>query len=152
MRYWYHFTNAGVPETGLSPTISVWRFGDGTSAGTPPTVTEMSAANAPGWYYFDATPEQPVLVTVDGTATLADADRYVARVISPDDYPQTNRRVVYSSWDERGNPIAGQELLYESAEDLEADADPWAGAAQTYEITATYNTSNRLTEVTRTKA
>lgn len=147
MRWQVVFSDGGVPETGLSPTISVWRYEDGSSAGTPPTVTEISAGNAPGWYAFEAAPERRILVTIDGTDTLPDADRYVHLVISPNDYPEQNRRTVYSSWDSRGNPLEGRVLLYGSAEDCEADEAPWSGAEQSFSVRATYDAARRLSSV-----
>jgi len=84
MRYFVTFEDSGVPTTALTPT-AIWLNGDGTSAGAAPTVTELDAGDAPGWYYFDAAPAVRIVVTVDGGGTLPAADRYAHMVISPDD-------------------------------------------------------------------
>jgi len=92
-RYSVQYTNAGVPQTGLSPTVT-WRYEDGSgSPGAAPTVNELDAVNAPGWYYFDASPTKKIVVTVDGTATVPNAERYVGMVISQDDYATTEARL-----------------------------------------------------------
>jgi hypothetical protein len=150
VRYFAVFENAGTPATGLSPVI-VWRNGDGTAAGAPPVVTELDAVNAPGWYWFEASPAVRIVVTWDGTVGLAVADRYQHLVISPDDFPQTNKRVVYTAWTASGKPTAGLILLYESQADMLADVDPWNLAEQTYPFTTTYDGSDQPTEYTQGK-
>ena len=71
--YKVFFTNAGVPATGLSPTIPVLKRVDTQDDITPPLVYEIGG----GWYTFEHEPAQAQVGYVDGTATLADADRYI---------------------------------------------------------------------------
>lgn len=149
MRYVAVFENAGVPATGLSPVI-VWRNVDGTSAGAPPTVSELDNVNAPGWYYFDDDPTVRIVVTWDAV-TLAAPDRFIHQVISPDDFPQINKRVEYTAYTASGKPTLGLILLYESQADMLADTSPWPLAEQILPFTATYDGQDRPTEYTQSK-
>jgi hypothetical protein len=71
--YKVFFTDAGVPATGLSPTIPVLKRVDTQDDITPPTVYEVGG----GWYTFEHEPAQAQVGYVDGTATLDAADRYI---------------------------------------------------------------------------
>ena len=70
------FTEAGVPKTGLSPTIDIWDVGTSTKV-----VSAASMSEVGGGYYtylytlFDETKDYGVVA--DGTAILPDIDRYV---------------------------------------------------------------------------
>ena len=55
-RYFVYFSDSGAPATGLTPT-SIWRTQFNASPGTAPTIVELDNTNAPGWYFFDETPE-----------------------------------------------------------------------------------------------
>ena len=100
MLYYVYFSNEGVPSTGLSPTwclnssssSAIWSAGTtATGSGTEittnlPAITEVGS----GWYKFDITfgvapwtaTTQDLVGVIDGTATLAGADRYKPIVIS----------------------------------------------------------------------
>ena len=73
------FTNNGVPQTGLSPTIDIWQII------VSPFSTPQIVFSAPlvevggGWYVYlfaSYTFDFNYLFTVDGTATLTGSDRY----------------------------------------------------------------------------
>jgi len=95
-RYAFTITNAGVAHTGEVASMSWWYLDD-TDPGAEPTITELDAVNAPGWYYFDATPTKRISVNIDGdpggTAGLADSDRYIFAIIGPDDFAITEARL-----------------------------------------------------------
>ena len=64
MRYTVFITSSGAPATGLTPTIAALRGADGTAPGiATPTVSEVDAVYAPGWYAFEATPTKTCVVT-----------------------------------------------------------------------------------------
>jgi hypothetical protein len=68
-------TNAGVPATGLSPTLDVWRVADGVQQVTAQAMAEVAG----GWYRytaFSAVDGSQYVWAADLTATLANADRY----------------------------------------------------------------------------
>lgn len=98
-RYAVMITNNGVPQTALTPTMSsppgsnvAWRYQDGTGAPVEavPTVSELDAVNAPGWYYFDTVPTKEIVATIDadpaGAVGLPSVERYVGTVVGPYDY------------------------------------------------------------------
>ena len=92
-RYPVFFSDGGSPATGLTPSIT-WRvLSDGTSPGAPPAVSELDSVNAPGWYYFDATPSEQVVVTVDGGASLPTVERYKSNVIDVSDFAASEARL-----------------------------------------------------------
>lgn len=69
------FTNKGVPATGLSPTMDVWKL-DGTQVVTAQAMTEIAG----GFYSYDFTTYDEdinYVIRADGTATLSGSDRYV---------------------------------------------------------------------------
>jgi hypothetical protein len=144
----------GEGVTGLSPVFATWRAASGSApAVAAPTIAELDAANAPGWYYFDVDSEEHVVATVDGTATLGPSTtyRYLDLEVRPGDARQlANEVVVYSAWDARGNPTAGTIYAYRDKDALEADTDLEAPDA-TSAFTATYDAANRLTRYTRTR-
>jgi hypothetical protein len=74
MNYVVYFSDGGSPKAGLSPTVDIYiKVSDGSSAGTAPTVSELSG----GFYKFAATPTENILIRVDSEDTdMADIDRY----------------------------------------------------------------------------
>ena len=82
MIYVVFFSNAGVPATGLSPTIGVYKkVSDGTDVTPAPTVSEIGG----GFYKFTATPAEALVVRMNGGGSLADADKYKVMQITPHD-------------------------------------------------------------------
>ena len=82
MIYVVFFSNAGVPATGLSPTIGVYKkVSDGTDVTPVPTVSEIGG----GFYKFTATPAEALVVRLNGGGSLADADKYKVMQITPHD-------------------------------------------------------------------
>jgi hypothetical protein len=83
-----YFANAGVPETGLSPVwLTLKKVSDGTDFTPQPAITEIGG----GWYKFtQPTITEDLTGVADGTATLADADRYVPVDLTPDDFGMTD--------------------------------------------------------------
>ena len=83
MIYVVYFSDLGAPKTGLSPTLDLFiKVSDGTSAGTPPAVNELSG----GFYKFTYSPSEDVAIRVDSNdAAMADRDRYIPIEASPHD-------------------------------------------------------------------
>ncbi|TFH11194.1 MAG: hypothetical protein E4H14_01180 [Candidatus Thorarchaeota archaeon] len=75
------FTDAGVPKTGLSPTINIWNLTTSTLDVSAAAVTEVSAGSMPGWYNYAFTSynyDESYLFTIDGGAGMfiSVCDRY----------------------------------------------------------------------------
>lgn len=69
------FTDKGIPKTGLSPTLDIWKL-DGTQVVTAQAITEIAG----GFYYYDFTSyddDENYVIRADGTNVLSGADRYV---------------------------------------------------------------------------
>jgi hypothetical protein len=84
-----YFANAGVPETGLSPVwLTLKKVSDGSDFTPQPAITEIGG----GWYKFTQPTDlsEDLTGVVDGTVTLADADRYVPVNLTPDDFGMTD--------------------------------------------------------------
>ena len=83
MDYVCYFTKDGAPAEGLSPSIDVFlKVADGSSAGTPPDVTELGG----GFYKFSYTATEGVVIRVDSNdASMSDAERYLVFTASPHD-------------------------------------------------------------------
>jgi hypothetical protein len=82
MIYLVFFSDAGVPKLLLTPAIvTCKKVADGQDVADPPAVTEIGG----GFYKFTAAPAEALVVTVDGGAELADADRYKVMQITPHD-------------------------------------------------------------------
>lgn len=82
MIYVVYISNFGVPETGLSPTIDIYKkVSDGSDVASPPVISELGG----GFYKFTASPSEALAVRVDVGATLADPDRYKVLQITPND-------------------------------------------------------------------
>jgi hypothetical protein len=82
MIYVVFFSTAGVPATGLTPTIGVYKkVSDGTDVTPAPTVSEIGG----GFYKFTATPAEALVVRMNGGGSLAEADKYKVMQITPHD-------------------------------------------------------------------
>lgn len=82
MIYKILFLNAGVPQSGLTPTITLYKkVSDGTDVSSPPSITGIGG----GGYKFIATPSEDLYFEIDGGASLSDLDRYKTGVIGPSD-------------------------------------------------------------------
>ncbi|MFA5112084.1 MAG: hypothetical protein WC443_11800, partial [Desulfobaccales bacterium] len=82
MIYVVFFSNGGVPATGLSPAIGLYKkVSDGTDVTPEPTVSEVGG----GFYKFTAFPAEALVVQVNGGAGLANGDRYKVMQITPHD-------------------------------------------------------------------
>ena len=82
MIYVVFFSNAGVPATGLTPTIGVYKkVSDGTDVTPAPTVSEIGG----GFYKFTASPAEALVVRLNGGGSLAEADKYKVMQITPHD-------------------------------------------------------------------
>lgn len=74
------FADSGNPKTGLTPTIQIVNAATGTIVISAASMTEISAANAPGWYRYDFTTYDDSVdytMTADGGSVLKPTDRYV---------------------------------------------------------------------------
>ena len=82
MVYKIMFLNAGVPQSGLSPTITVYKkVSDGSDVASPPAISAIGG----GGYKFTATPAEEIYLEIDGGASLSNLDRYKTGVIGPND-------------------------------------------------------------------
>lgn len=100
--------STGAPATGISHSATS-RY-DNDTAGPSVTVTEVSASNAPGFYYFDVSPTGSLLVLLDaGSGVTDDAFRYQAFNIQQDSTLVTLGNVADAVWDEAlaGHSTAG---------------------------------------------
>lgn len=150
------FSDAGVPATGLSPTVDVW-----TSAGTQ-VVTGASMTEVDGGFYFydfssyDET--QDYFIRADGGVSLSSTDRYVAGTnevgqvtsqLTLQDTTlsyilglvQSNFRITNQSYDGNGNLTSATITIYPTA----ADVDTETNAIASYSVSATYGGSGNLT-------
>jgi len=78
--YCVYIANKGARATGKSPTIDVYvKASDGTSAGTPPVITELSG----GWYKFTCVPTELYVIGINTNDTaMTDADRYIPMMLT----------------------------------------------------------------------
>jgi len=92
MIYVIYFADLGTPKTGLSPTIDIFiKVSDGSSAGTPPSITELSG----GYYKFSYAPTEDICIRIDSEdSNMADRDRYIVSVVSPYDTGLENIKAV----------------------------------------------------------
>jgi hypothetical protein len=82
MIYVVFFSNIGVPATGLTPTIGVYKkVSDGADVTPVPTVSEIGG----GFYKFGASPAETLVVRMNGRGSLPDADKYKVMQITPND-------------------------------------------------------------------
>lgn len=93
--------SAGAPATGITHAVTAANESGGVF--TPPTVVEISAVNAPGWYYFDLSPTSRVVVTTDAGSGIIGHNRYHAYLVDPD-AADTKTAVAEAVWDE---PVSG---------------------------------------------
>ncbi len=69
-----YFSDNGVPKTGLTPTMDIWKI-DGTQVVTAQTMTEIAG----GFYVYDFTTyddDEDYVIRADGGATLGNTERY----------------------------------------------------------------------------
>lgn len=79
------FTNSGVPESGLTPNISIYRIGDNALIVATTTMTEIT--NGAYKYNFDALAvNEDYDIWVDGGVALNDAERYKKRTVTVGPY------------------------------------------------------------------
>jgi hypothetical protein len=82
MIYVVFYSSAGVPATGLAPTIDLYqKVSDATGVTPAPTVSEIGG----GFYKFTANPAEALVVRMNGGGTLAEADKYKVMQITPHD-------------------------------------------------------------------
>ena len=82
MIYVVFFSNAGVPATGLTPAIGVYKkVSDATDVTPAPTVSEIGG----GFYKFTASPAEAMVVRMNGGGSLSDGDKYKVMQITPND-------------------------------------------------------------------
>lgn len=102
MIYVVFFSNAGVPATGLTPTIGVYKkVSDGTDVTPAPTISEIGG----GFYKFTATPAEALVVRMNGGGSLAEADKYKVMQITPND-PSLDAMVSTRAPESGGNVTA----------------------------------------------
>lgn len=86
------FTDVGLPKTGLTPLITIRRVSDGAIVINTQAMTEVAG----GWYKYTFVNDlgEDYMVTVDGTATLGNTDRYQFGEIAKDEYEDDDGRIV----------------------------------------------------------
>lgn len=89
--------SSGAPATGIVHSVTVADESGGSV--TPPTVVEIGASAAPGWYYFDLVTTGRVVVTTDAGSVVTGHDRYLPHLVDPDAV-QTKADVTGAVWDE----------------------------------------------------
>lgn len=99
-------TTGGAPATGITHTVTA-ASESGLSV-TPPTVVEIGASSAPGWYYFDISPTARTVITTDAGSGVHGDLRYQAFLVDPD-AADTKTAVSEAVWDEArsGHVTAG---------------------------------------------
>ena len=80
MIYVVFFSNAGVPATGLSPTIGVYKK---VSDGTDVTPVAHGFGDWGRVLQVHGDPAEALVVRMNGGGTLADADKYKVMQITP---------------------------------------------------------------------
>ena len=69
------FIDAGIPKTGLTPKIDVWKY-DGTHVVTNQDMIEIAG----GFYYYDFTDydeDEDYVIRADGTSEVSKENRYL---------------------------------------------------------------------------
>ncbi len=86
------FTDKGVPKTLLVPLITIRRVSDSAVVVNALPMTEIAG----GWYKYTFGNDlgEDYVVTVDGTATLKDIDRYQSGEIAKDEFEDDDGRIV----------------------------------------------------------
>jgi len=79
-----HFTTAGAPTTGLTPTLSIYRIGDSTLVVATTTMTEIG--NGTYKYNFTSIAEsQDYDIVIDGGAAMSTTtERYKHQIVESD--------------------------------------------------------------------
>ncbi len=96
------FTASGVPKTGLSPTIDIWKA-DATQVITAQAMTEIAG----GFYKYDFTTydeDEDYVIRSDGTSTLPDSERYA---YSTNENGATGKilKFLKNKWEIKGNQM-----------------------------------------------
>ena len=159
-----YFTENGVPKTGLTPTISIWRLSDNLLLIDEDSMSEVGG----GFYKYDFTGYSPQIeyaIRCDGGSTLSNAERYsfagnegfhddidyikttvdsveilVRRVLG---LSQENYRLFNVSYDGTGLKMIGCTIkLYSTKADFEADTN----AIARYSMSASYDLNSQLSD------
>lgn len=144
------FTSAGVPATGLSPTIDVWTSG-GTQVVTAASMTEVNG----GFYYYDFASydeTEDYFIRADAGGSLAATDRYIAGTNEVGQVTsqltlqdtnlelilglvQSNFRMTGQVYDSNGNLTDATITIYPTAADVALETN----AIASYTVSATYD-------------
>ena len=86
------FTDKGIPKTSLTPLITIRRVSDSAIIINAQAMTEIAG----GWYKYTFSNDlgEDYVVTVDGTATLGNSDRYQSGTIAKDEYEDDDGRII----------------------------------------------------------
>lgn len=86
------FTDNGVPKTLLVPLITIRRVSDSAVVVNALAMTEIAG----GWYKYTFANDlgEDYVVTVDGTSTLKNVDRYQSGEIAKDEMEDDDGRIV----------------------------------------------------------
>ena len=117
--------SGGGPATGV--THSVTAADESGGAVTPPSVTEINASTAPGWYYFDLSSTGRVVVTTDAGGGISSSDRYQAFVVDPDS-ASTKTAVREAVWDAAASAHTAPGSFGETVSKIEIDTAAVPGA------------------------
>jgi len=159
-----YFTEYGVPKTGLSPKIDIWRVSDNAQVVTQGDMVEIGG----GFYKYDFatySPQLEYMIRCDGGETLSTAERFtfagnegfhddiddiktivedieilVRRVLG---LSQENYRLFNTVYDGSGTKLIGCTIkLYASKTDCENDTN----AIARYTMTASYDVNSQLND------
>jgi len=86
------FTDKGIPKTSLIPLITIRRVSDSAIIINSQAMTEIAG----GWYKYTFNNDlgEDYVVTVDGTTTLGNSDRYQSGTIAKDEYEDDDGRII----------------------------------------------------------
>jgi len=146
------FTNNGIPQTGLTPTIKIRDVDTGNLLVNNDTMTEIGD----GWYKydFDGDESKNYAGICDGGSTLTTAERYTyfgteinsnlyeisSNIIKILGLSQSNYRIFNPVY-ENENLVSGTIKIYKNSTDCNNDNNP----IKTYQITAEYNSEGLMT-------
>jgi len=132
------FTNSGIPATGLSPTISIWRTDTGALVINEASMTEIAG----GFYKYDFSGYDQSLDYVfrcDGTSSIPNVERYAAG----DSFDLDNTEDILDDTGEMQGKLPTNNIMGSS---VKTDKDDEIDAIKAKTDVLTFNGSNVLSE------
>ncbi len=78
-----NFTSSGIPESGLTPNIAIYRIADNTRIVATTTMTEITNGSYK-YNFVTITASEDYDIWIDGGNTLDSTDRYKHQIITAD--------------------------------------------------------------------